>query len=111
MNKIDKNKKYETKSGLPVRIYATDGEGIYSVHGAIMLEDGWTCWGWKKNGEDRNDDYSLVEKKKEKEVWIELFWVESENPYVDAVAYRSKQDAEKDRDEYTIEIFKKTVKI
>ena len=32
---IDMKKKYRTKDGREVRIYATDGVGHYPVHGAV----------------------------------------------------------------------------
>ena len=43
---IDKNKQYKTRSGLPVRIYATDGGGDYPVHGGLPCGEHWimTCW-------------------------------------------------------------------
>ena len=43
---IDKNKQYKTRSGLPVRIYATDCGGKYPVHGAVLKDDEWDidCW-------------------------------------------------------------------
>jgi hypothetical protein len=40
---IDITKKYQTRSGLPVRIYATDGGGERPVHFAAQNKDGtWT---------------------------------------------------------------------
>ena len=33
---IDKNKKYKTRGGHEVKIYATNTGGTYSVHGAIL---------------------------------------------------------------------------
>jgi len=49
---IDINKKYKTRDGYEVRIYATDGYGPYPVHGAIKTERVWSmaCW-------DRDGDY------------------------------------------------------
>ena len=47
---IDKNKKYRTRDGREVRIYATDGNSIWAVHGAILVEDGWWAMCWAKDG-------------------------------------------------------------
>ena len=43
---IDKNKQYRTRSGLQVRIYATDCGGEYPVHGAMFIDGRWglSCW-------------------------------------------------------------------
>lgn len=35
---IDKNKKYRTRDGKEVRIYCTDGRGLYPIHGAILIK-------------------------------------------------------------------------
>jgi len=49
-NKIDINKRYRTRNGREVRIYATDGFGIWAVHGAILTEDGWWAMCWTEDG-------------------------------------------------------------
>ena len=47
---IDINKKYRTRKGHEVRIYATDG-GRYSVHGAVKdPADGWISRSWTAEG-------------------------------------------------------------
>jgi hypothetical protein len=49
--KISKNKKYKTRSGLKVRIYATDGGGKQPVHGAIGYATiGWSSESWCVDG-------------------------------------------------------------
>jgi hypothetical protein len=47
MSEISKDKQYTTRDGREVRIYATDGAGEYSVHGALKSSEGWfyTTWG------------------------------------------------------------------
>lgn len=50
MNKIDINKKYRTREGYEVRIYAVDGGGDYPVHGAIRTGDKWESKSWKSDG-------------------------------------------------------------
>ena len=47
---IDITKKYTTRSGLPVRIYATDGAGQHPIHGAIKYEGGWDDNTWCADG-------------------------------------------------------------
>lgn len=50
--KISKRKKYVTRSGLPVRIYATDGPAYTpgAIHGAIRMPDGWFAHTWDNDG-------------------------------------------------------------
>jgi hypothetical protein len=49
---IDVNKKYSTRNGLQVRIYAVDGQGKKSVHGAYWdgFVGGWIPLSWTKYG-------------------------------------------------------------
>jgi hypothetical protein len=47
---IDINKKYRTRDGRGVRIYATDGAGIYCVQGAVENSIGWEIKLWKSCG-------------------------------------------------------------
>jgi len=58
---INKDKKYQTREGLKVRIYAIDGYGYFPIHGAIKHKEKWRMECWTKNGhifddiEDKND--------------------------------------------------------
>ena len=47
---ISKDKQYRTRDGRMVRIYATDGNSIWAVHGAILTEDGWWSMCWAEDG-------------------------------------------------------------
>jgi hypothetical protein len=47
---IDINKKYKTRGGRDVRIYAMDGNPEYPVHGAILSESGWNGATWCTEG-------------------------------------------------------------
>ena len=49
---IDPSKKYRTRDGRAVRIYATDGEGGYQIHGAVF-KNGWCPEVWDINGHSR----------------------------------------------------------
>jgi hypothetical protein len=68
---IDINKKYRTRDGREVRIYATDGGGRNAIHGAIKMENGWIYQIWPKGGRYFEDeDGDEVE-----EYWIDLIEV------------------------------------
>lgn len=47
---IELGKKYRTRDGREVRIYAVDGGGIFPVHGSILQGEGWTCEMWRDDG-------------------------------------------------------------
>jgi len=53
---ININKKYTTRDGREVRIYATDGVGLYPIHGAFLNFNGstddksWSFGTWTNNG-------------------------------------------------------------
>jgi phenolic acid decarboxylase len=47
---IDINKKYRTREGNEVRIYAVDGAEMHEVHGAYKLNGGWISETWTKKG-------------------------------------------------------------
>jgi len=48
---ISMDKKYRTKDGNDVRIYAVDGNQPYAVHGAWRRSDGWISETWTQTGE------------------------------------------------------------
>lgn len=49
--KIDRDKKYvTTREKYPVRFYADDGGGTYTIHGAYLAEGEWYSYNWNKNG-------------------------------------------------------------
>jgi len=73
---IDINKKYRTRCGREVRIYATDGKGIYPVHGAVKVEGGWLPYTWKATGvEGVNNVNDLIEvrPRHKRTVWLHVF--------------------------------------
>jgi hypothetical protein len=47
---IDINKKYTTRDGREVRIYATDGKDFNSVHGAVLINGDWRARNWNPDG-------------------------------------------------------------
>lgn len=76
---IDKDKTYRTRSGNEVRIYATDGGGIETVHGAIKSVDGkWVATSWTDEGfwekeYDPSRDLIEVRPRHKRTVWLHVF--------------------------------------
>ena len=75
---IDINKKYQTRDGREVRIYATDAGGPKkTVHGAVKEKDGWYMLAWSKNGVvsniDRNLDLIEVRPRHKRTVWLHVW--------------------------------------
>lgn len=78
---IDITKKYRTRDGREVRIYATDGADPYPVHGAIKNSDGeWCGSAWRVNGDYKLnaptfDDNDLIEVKPriKCDVWVNVY--------------------------------------
>jgi hypothetical protein len=77
---IDINKKYRTRDGHEVRIYATDeGCGVASVHGAIKTKDGiWHVYSWSEDGlsifgRERDEDLIEVCPRHKRTVWVTVY--------------------------------------
>ena len=75
---IDINKKYRTRDGREVRIYAIDGLDTHSVHGAIYTIDGWLSYTWRKDGSffsdmDYADDLIEVRPRIKRTVWLNIY--------------------------------------
>jgi hypothetical protein len=73
---IDINKQYRTRDGREVRIYATDGKGIYPVHGAVKVEDGWIPYTWKEvgvEGVSNVRDLIEVRPRHKRTVWVNVY--------------------------------------
>lgn len=78
MSKIDKNKIYKTVCDRRVRIYATDGDGAYPVHGAIMTpRNSWEAAVWTKRGESEVSPdtlaLNLIEVKPRIKGWMNVY--------------------------------------
>lgn len=84
---IDINKKYKTRDGKEVRIYATDHVGSYPICGAIRYLDGWDNEAWKEDGRNSNyvedDPDDLVEVSKYEDFKIDDKVIVWENDYPD----------------------------
>lgn len=65
MSTIDLSKKYRTRHGQEVRLYAADGAGPFPIHGARLTPQGWLRESWTELGSyhsvNREADYDLVE--------------------------------------------------
>ena len=73
---IDINKKYRTRDGREVRIYATDGWSASPVHGAIKVEGEWRFSCWSAGGihhTDRAYDLIEVRPRHKRTVWLHVF--------------------------------------
>jgi hypothetical protein len=82
---IDINKQYRTRDGREVRIYATDGRGIYPVHGAVKVEDEWIPYTWQEIGvEGVNNARDLIEvrPRHKRTAWLAVY----PNGYIEATS-------------------------
>ena len=75
---IDINKKYRTRDGHEVRIYATDGISPSPVHGAFLTIDGWATCNWTKTGEkflvgESFIDLIEVKPRIQRTAWVNVF--------------------------------------
>jgi hypothetical protein len=74
---IDINKKYRTRGGNEVRIYATDGRGLHAIHGAFKDHDEWRTCTWQENGVNfiLEGPFDLVEVKPriKRTVWVNVY--------------------------------------
>jgi len=91
---IDTKKQYTTRSGLPVRIYATDGGDPYAVHGSYQRQGEWISGTWTKDGlcchygAITPSDLIEVKPRIKRTVWLNVY--ESGELW----AYASKQSAD-----------------
>jgi hypothetical protein len=77
---IDINKKYRTRDGREVRIYATDGGGPCPVHGAVSGLNFWSTASWSKNGSyklvyGQENDWDIIEvrPRHKRTVWVTVY--------------------------------------
>lgn len=83
---IDINKKYRTRDGREVRIYAVDVDNLDNVHGAYLHKEGkWmvASWGWggaRHDAEETPMDLIEVKPRIKRTLWVcvypdELTWL------------------------------------
>jgi len=91
---IDINKKYRTRDGREVRIYATDG-AFMRVHGAIKNDGAWHTASWSYAGlwiEDESphkNDLIEVRPRHKRTVWLNVHVNRS------VIAHNLKEEADK----------------
>ena len=91
---IDINKKYRTRDGREVRIYATDGQEDWPIHGATLQSFGWSSDCWTKDGSTltnmpHSHDLIEVRPRHKRVMWVNVYrddW--------DAYTAASKEDAD-----------------
>jgi hypothetical protein len=89
---IDINKKYRTRDGREVRIYATDGIESEEVHGSVKRSYGWCAETWPINGlhsVDSSLDLIEVRPRHKRTVWLNMYGKPD-----DATAYIDKWKAD-----------------
>lgn len=76
---IDIKKQYKTRTGVDVRIYATDAGTERPVHGAITYDGKWFPRLWTAKGttfegnEQCRDDLIEVNPRIKREVWVNVY--------------------------------------
>ena len=74
---IELTKKYKTRDGQDVRLYAIDGRGDCPVHGAIEGDHGWIVHTWCNDGlwAEGVHALDLIECKPriKREVWLNVY--------------------------------------
>jgi len=91
---IDINKKYRTRDGREVRIYAMDGQDEWPIHGAVLHDFGWVSECWRNNGTaltDAPDEDDLIEARPrhKRTVWLNVHVNRS------VIAHDLKEEADK----------------
>jgi len=93
---IDFDKPLETRDGRKVRIYASDGAGIYPIHGAIFDDDlgGWSFESWEADGKywdsTEGELWDLVNVKKKYSGWIVIHKAVSGGYYPSSSIYETE---------------------
>ena len=91
---IDKSKTYRTRDGREVRIYATDGQKLCPIHGALKDNDEWNSYSWRSNGkvlsinQEHAADLIEVRPRHKRTVWLNVY--KGDNHY----AYDTKEEAD-----------------
>ena len=74
---IDIDKKYRTRGGNEVRIYAVDGDEPRPVHGAVKSQTGWIVSHWPQDGiqssYEGSNDLVEVKPRIKRTMWVNLF--------------------------------------
>ena len=95
--KFDPTKPVQLRDGRPARVYATDAEGDYPIHGAYQGYDGtWIVGAWCTNGlcaleqiMDRNERFDLVNVPEKIVQYLNVY------PSNDGYAYPTREQADR----------------
>ena len=91
---IDINKKYRTRGGNEVRIYAVDGDEPRPVHGAVKSQTGWIVSHWPKDGiqssYEGSNDLVEVKPRIQRTMWVNVY----PKPDYTGANHLSKKDAD-----------------
>jgi hypothetical protein len=76
--KIEMGKQYRTGDGREVRIYTTDGGGIYPVHGAVLRDGVWSPTSWTGAGKyatlsEACADLIEVKPRIKQTIWVAMY--------------------------------------
>ena len=93
---IDISKKYKTRAGEDVRIYAVDGGGGSPIHGAVYTNDAWRIMLWDADGLRLGNmlpDLDLIEVKPrhKRTLWVNVY-------ETTATVYGTREQADDDAD-------------
>ena len=82
---ISMDKKYRTRDGREVRIYALDGDGSRPVHGAFKDKEKWALCSWDKDGVQGCSEgpFDLIEVKPriQRTVWLNVYEDNTYGPF------------------------------
>jgi hypothetical protein len=82
---ISMDKKYRTRDGREVRIYAVDGGGVHLVHGAVKNPEGWAMCSWMQRGSEMplegSCDLIEVKPRIKRTVWVNVYEDHTYGPY------------------------------
>lgn len=98
---ISKDKQYRTRDGREVRIYATDGDEPYQVHGAMKGWDGswemqiWTIFGAISIYDYNKSTNDLIEVKPRIKGWVNVYPPEHGRGERASVVHASRERADK----------------
>lgn len=92
---ISMDKKYRTRDGREVRIYAVDGRTpAGQVHGAVNYGDGWKQFGWYISGQYDCSEESCLDLIEVKPRIYCVYWV-NVYPNYGACCHKTKEEADK----------------
>lgn len=92
---FSKPENLQTRDGRPVRIYATDGSGVWPIHGAVLTEEDWSVRSWHADGKySGSDACDLVVKPPRVTGWVNVYMGCNKTGYATSNSiYATKEEA------------------